>query len=74
MKALAKINYLNFIAKKSGITNMKKLFRGKTDQIGIYFSKKFADSGTLEKFNKAFEQLQKGDELKKILMKYNFKE
>ena len=64
----------NYLAKKNSIANVKKLFIGKTDQFGIYFSKKSVDQPTVDKFNKAFGDLKKSGELKKILNKYSFKD
>ena len=63
---------MNFISKKEGIKNIKKLFTGKSDTFGIYFSKKSVDQTTYVKFKTAFDQLKSSGELKKILQKYHF--
>ena len=73
-KGVAVINedLAKFLANKNNIKNFKKLFAAKSDNYGVYFSKKSIDDKTLEKFTKALEELKKNGEIKKITTKYNF--
>lgn len=64
---------LAFLTKKNSITNLKKLFVAKSDDYGIYFSKKSVDQASFDKFSAAIEQIKKNGELAKILNKYNVK-
>ena len=62
----------SYLTKKLGITNLKKLFSAKSDDFGMYLSKKSVDQGTHDKLIAAIEELKKNGEYKKILTKYHF--
>lgn len=63
----------NYLTKKLNVTNLKPLFSAKSDNFGMYLSKKSVDQPSQDKFTAAIEELRKNGELKKILTKYNFK-
>jgi ABC-type amino acid transport substrate-binding protein len=71
--AIINEDVLTFLSKKNAVSNIKKMFVAKSDDFGIYFSKKTVDKADLEKFSSALEQLKKNGEINKILKKYNFK-
>ena len=62
-----------YLSKKESITNLKKLFPAKSDDFGMYFSKKSVDQASIDKFVAALDQLKKSGELNKILTKHGFK-
>lgn len=64
---------LSYVSKKNDIKNLKPMFTMKTDDFGIYFSKKSVDDATLKKFTDALEQMKASGAVKKILAKYEFK-
>lgn len=64
---------LRYVSKKNNVSNLKPMFTVKSDDFGIYFSKKSVDDATLKKFSDALEQMKSSGAMKKILAKYEFK-
>ena len=64
---------LGYVSKKNSVSNLKTMFTVKSDDFGIYFSKKSVDDATLKKFVSALEQMKTSGAMKKILDKYGFK-
>jgi polar amino acid transport system substrate-binding protein len=64
---------MSYLSKKNSISNLKKLFTAKSDEFGIYFSKKSMDQASIDKLNNAFSELKKNGDLAKILTKFGLK-